>query len=39
MALKTRRQVSYLDELVFESHGLVGKNEGQEMIVFDKDKI
>jgi hypothetical protein len=39
MALKSRRQVSYLDELVFEPHGLVAKLDGQDQIVFDKDKI
>ena len=39
MTMKSRRQVSYLDELIFNSNGLVGKLEGSDAIVFDKDKI
>ena len=31
--------MSFLDELIFEENGLVGRNSDQDIILFDKGKI
>jgi hypothetical protein len=36
MAGNRRKQVSFLDELIFEENGLVGRNADLDIILFDK---